>query len=172
MDEVRKYKGNNALEIGCGSGIVLNTLTENFNLVVGTDLDRNVFQFLKVNPFINNFINYKKNEQFLLCCDSVSPIINLKFDLIVSNPPYLPDDEKIKDITVHGGNKGFETPLNFINQSTRLLNMDGKILIVISSLISVKEFESELSKVKIKFKITKTKKLFFEELFLYEIEQK
>ncbi len=172
MDEVRKYKGSNALEIGCGSGIVLNALTENFNLVVGTDLDKDVFRFVKGNTFINDFNNYYQREQFLLCCDSVSPIINLKFDLIVSNPPYLPDDEKIKDITVYGGKNGFETPLNFINQSTRLLNVDGKILIVISSLISVKEFESELSKVKMKFKITKTKKLFFEELFLYEIEQK
>ena len=58
-----------------------------------------------------------------------------KFDLIVSNPPYLPNDDchNIRDPTVHGGPTGIETTVHFINSALPLLVWDGKMLIVISS---------------------------------------
>lgn len=173
VEELKKYKGKNALEIGCGSGIVLEILLENFSLVVGTDIDMNIFKYIKEKLHENEFENNipLKRERFLICCDSVSAITNLKFDLIVSNPPYLPDDKDIKDATIYGGRKGLETPLKFINESMRLINTHGKILVIISSLVSIDDFESQLLKYGIKFKIAKIKNLFFEKLFLYEIEK-
>jgi len=146
---------------------------ENFSLVVGTDIDMNIFKYIKEKLHENEFENNipLKRERFLICCDSVSAITNLKFDLIVSNPPYLPDDKDIKDATIYGGRKGLETPLKFINESMRLINTHGKILVIISSLVSIDDFESQLLKYGIKFKIAKIKNLFFEKLFLYEIEK-
>lgn len=141
--------------------------------MIGTEIDITVFQYRNEKYFKNNDTdNSQKKKLFLVCCDSVSPITNLKFDLIVSNPPYLPDDLDTKDTAIYGGKEGFETTLKFIRESTNLLNNHGKILMVVSSLIPVKEFELELERLRLMFKILDVKKLFFEELFIYEIKQK
>src|SRR4030095_9858840 len=73
--------GNLALEIGSGSGIILDVLSQNFNSVIGTDIDYRSLHYYK-----NNI----PNNVMLVCCDAASAL-SIKFDFIVSNPPYLPD---------------------------------------------------------------------------------
>ena len=50
----------------------------------------------------------------LLCCDAASAVF-IKFDFIISNPPYLPDLNKTnQDGTIDGGPTGIEYTLHFV----------------------------------------------------------
>ena len=57
-----------------------------------------------------------------------------KFDTIIFNPPYLPQELKVKDLTLEGGKKGYEVIERFLSQVNSFLKEDGIILIVFSSL--------------------------------------
>lgn len=85
----RGYK--NVLDLCCGSGFIGIALKNNFkNLnVVQTDIDPKAIKQTKINLLINN-LNTKvlKSNMF----DN----LNQKFDVIISNPPYLPESDKKK----------------------------------------------------------------------------
>ena len=77
--------------------ILQNYLSENFSLVVGTDINCEVLQ---------HQTSYKTKN--LICCNG-SDALKIKFDFIVCNLPYLATDE-ILDIATDGGAEGFEIP--------------------------------------------------------------
>jgi len=60
--------------------------------------------------------------------------ISGKFDLIIFNPPYLPEDKYDKEIDTTGGINGDETLIEFIKQLKKHLNARGKTIILSSSL--------------------------------------
>jgi release factor glutamine methyltransferase len=157
---VSHYAGESALEIGAGSGIVLKALHESFNIVVGTDIDRVSLKHCKDNL---------PKDIFLVCCDAASAL-RYKFDLIVSNPPYLPmkDNEK-KDPAIHGDSNGIETTLNFIKSATSVLAENGKILIVVSSFSKNAKIDELIVCMKLKRKVISEKRLFFETLTIIEL---
>ena len=93
-----KNNGRSALEIGVGSGIIARVLYEHFNIVVCTDIFFPSLRYCKY--------TLPKNVK-IICCDLASAI-HIKFDLIVSNPPYIPYDQENKnnDSAVYGGPSG------------------------------------------------------------------
>jgi len=157
---ISRYAGESALEIGAGSGIILKALHESFKIVVGTDIDRVSLKHCKDNL---------PKDIFLVCCDAASPF-RYKFDLIVSNPPYLPieNDEK-KDSAIHGGSNGIETTLNFIKSATSVLAENGKMLIVVSSFSNIVKIDELIARMKLKRRVIGEKKLFFEKLTIIEL---
>ena len=156
----KHYCGNLALEIGSGSGIILNTLSQNFNSVVGTDIDYMSLKHYKT--------NLPKNG-VLICCDAASALA-VKFDFIVSNPPYLSDhDKKNKDHTIDGGPTGIEATLHFIRSAVLVLQKRGKMLTIISSLSDSSKLDKLIKEKNLKKRIVKIRKLFFETLYIIEI---
>ena len=156
----KHYWGNIALEIGVGSGIILNILSQNFNSVVGTDIDYVSLQYYKS--------NLPKNGA-LVCCNAASALA-VKFDFIVSNPPYLSDhDKKNKDHTIDGGPTGIEATLHFIHSAVMVLQKRGKILTIISSLSDSAKLEKLIKEMNLKMRTIKARKLFFETLSIIEI---
>jgi release factor glutamine methyltransferase len=157
----KHYCGNFALEIGAGSGIIINTLSQNFDIVVGTDIDYTSLHYYKN--------NLPKNVM-LLCCDAASAF-SIKFDFIVSNPPYLPDlNNTNKDRTIDGGPTGIECTLHFIQSAVSVLQKQGKMLTIISSFSHTSELDKLIIEMNLKKKIVKIRKIFFEMLFLVEIK--
>lgn len=158
-----QYRGRRALEIGVGSGTVARALAQNFESVAGSDIDPAALRRCKEqNP-----------ELMLACCDAASAFRG-PFDLIVSNPPYLPDDnyDKTKDATVHGGRAGVEATVHFIESALPLLGREGgggKMLVVVSSLADASPLDAFLSEKKLKKRVVKEKALFFERLSVLEI---
>ena len=80
------------LDIGTGSGAIAISLKKNTNSsVTATDISNEALEVAKENARINevdiNFINTNIYEG-----------INKKFDVIISNPPYISYDEEIMDI--------------------------------------------------------------------------
>ncbi|HEX2231586.1 MAG TPA: methyltransferase, partial [Nitrososphaeraceae archaeon] len=159
-DCAKEYCGILALEMGAGSGIILNTISQNFNKVVGTDIDYVSLQYYKS--------NLPKNSA-LVCCDAASAFA-VKFDFIVSNPPYLSDhDKKNKDHAIDGGPTGIESTLHFIRSAVLVLQKRGKMLTIISSLSDSSKLDKLIKEMNLKKRIVKIRKLFFETLYIIEI---
>lgn len=162
-DSVEEYKGKSALEIGVGSGVVLRTLYENFKIVAGTDISFESLRYCKDNL---------PNDVMLVCCDAAS-VFRYRFDLIVTNPPYLPDEEdKKNESTIHGGYTGIETTLRFIKSAVSSLSQNGKMLIIISTLSDVSKMDELIMEMNLKKRTIREKKLFFETLTIVEISFK
>lgn len=155
-DCIKQYSGKWALEIGVGSGVLLNLLEKNFANVAGSDIDLRALQHCR-----------GRSGAMLACCDAASAFAG-RFDLIVSNPPYLPDD-KVKDTTIHGGPKGIETTIHFIRSALPLLARGGKMLLVVSSLADSSALDQLVQEKKMSKKVVKEKRVFYETLSVIEL---
>lgn len=155
-DCIMQYRGKRALEIGVGSGMLLQVLAKNFQDVAGSDIRLQALQHCK-----------NRSSAMLACCDAASAFAG-KFDLIVSNPPYLPDDN-VKDLTVHGGPAGIEATVHFIQSALPLLSDSGKMLVVVSSLADATELDRLVAEMKMHKKVVKEKRLFYETLSVVEL---
>jgi len=179
-DCIEHYNGRCALEIGVGSGLLLKILEKNFAYVAGSDIDLQALQHCRYQTPQENVL--------LVCCDAGSAFGSDKFDLIVSNPPYLPDDDldnnnrnssnssnnknnnnNPQDPTIYGGHKGIEATIHFINSALPLLAGDGKMLIVLSSFADCSSLERVVAEKNIHKKVVKEKRLFYETLSIVEL---
>lgn len=158
---VKKFAKKNIkiLDLGTGSGIQSKNLLKsgvNKKFITASDIDKKAID------------EAKKLGIKVVKSDLFSNIKN-KFDLIIFNPPYLPknkfDDEK--DTT--GGKKGDEVIIKFIKQLKKHLNHDGKVLLLTSSLTPNKNWMKLAKDSKFKVKKIDSKKLFFEELYIWFI---
>jgi len=133
-----KNKQINILDIGTGSGcILLSILKElNFSRGTGIDISAKAIKISKINSHRLNLKNRSKFKVFDLEKYNVG-----KYDLIVSNPPYIPskDIEKLsKDIINHeprialdGGIDGLDLIKKVIYKSHKLLKQDGLLALEI-----------------------------------------
>ena len=163
-DCIEHYNGRRALEIGVGSGLLLAILAKNYAYVAGSDIDLKVLQHCRLQT--------PSEKVLLVCCDAGSAFGSGKFDLIVSNPPYLPNDDgdnSSLDPTIHGGPKGIETTIHFVNSALPLLAVDGKILIVISSFADSSALDNLVVENNMHKKVVKEKRLFYETLSIVEL---
>ena len=158
IDSIKDYSGQSALEIGTGTGIVSKFLLKNFKYVVSTDIDYNSLLYCKKHN--NSKINF-------ICCDATTAISS-KFDLIVSNPPYLPYDQ-FYDKTIHGGKTGIEKTIHFIHCSISNLEKYGHIILIVSSLSDISKLDRFICEKEMNRKIINKKKLFYETLYVYEL---
>jgi len=147
------------LEIGAGSGIHLETV---FNLgikkenIFSCDIDKKSVSHCNLLGF--NCIHSDLFEN-----------ISGKYDIIIFNPPYLPDDArepKNSKTATTGGKKGNEIILRFLKQAKDYLKIDGKIFLITSSLAEDVNFE----KLNYKAKEIGCEKLFFEKLCIWELK--
>jgi release factor glutamine methyltransferase len=154
---IQHEKGNNALDIGTGSGYLAKALLPNFKLVVATDI--NYDSIKKAHMITDNCV----------CCNAADAL-GVDFDLIVCNMPYLPSDE-IVDVAVDGLQEGLEVPLQIIKSAKSVLKKNGKIIFLTSSLANYKRLLEETKSLGFRVRIIATKKLFFEELVLIEAKR-
>ena len=155
--KVKKYE--NILEIGCGSGL-LSIIAARYSKVTSVDINEKAVEITKKNMKLNKVsLLVKKSDLF----DNITG----KFDLIVFNPPYLPDNDNIKGSEIWSENGVIN---RFLKNVNKFLNKDGKILIVVSSLTGMKYIEDLTRKYGFSFKKVKTEKVPWEELIVLEIK--
>lgn len=114
------------VDIGTGSGCIAITLAleEKRMNVVATDISNEALEMAKFNA---NKLNAKVE---FLQGDMLNPVLDRKFDILVSNPPYIPDDELVdplvKDnepnIALFGGQDGMKFYKIILSQARQILN--------------------------------------------------
>lgn len=149
---VKIYAKGKVLDMGTGSGIQALTALENTPDVLAVDINEECVKNLKINVIKSDLFSNVKG----------------KFDLIIFNPPYLPEDmeepEDSKVITT-GGKDGSEIVVKFLEDAKEHLNENGKILILISSLTGGEELFKDY-----KYKLLESENLFFEVISVYLLE--
>ncbi|MHB8545896.1 MAG: HemK2/MTQ2 family protein methyltransferase [Nitrosotalea sp.] len=153
-DYLKNKTGKSALDIGTGSGILANTLSKNFTLVVVTDI--NIVALVKAHETIDNCI----------CCNAADAL-HTNFDLIVCNLPYLPSDELL-DPAVDGLHDGTEIPSVIIKSASQRIEKNGKMIFLTSSLAKYDTLIKLSESLGFDVKITAKRKLFYEELIIIE----
>ncbi len=152
---IEKNSNLKFLEIGAGSGIHLLT-AEKIGIkkenIFSSDIDEASVSHC-------NLLGYNciKSDLF--------EKIKGKYDLIIFNPPYLPEHEKDKRIDTTGGKKGDEIILEFLKSAKNYLNKNGKIFLLTSSLTPKIDFK----KAGYKSKQLLCEKLFYEQLCVWEL---
>ncbi len=124
-------KGISVLDMGTGSGAIGISAAKSSDVerVMMADIDDNAVSAAKENVELNSVIN----KCSILQSDLFENIQG-KFDIIIFNPPYLPDDEvKASKNEWSGGRTGIETTKRFIEESRSHLKQNGTIIIVKSS---------------------------------------
>ena len=164
LKQVKKNAKGLVLDIGTGSGIqaIGASKKKNVKNVIAADINKKLIQQLKK--------KYKKTKISFITSDLFSNI-KLKFDTIIFNPPYLPEDLKLKDLTLDGGKKGYETIERFLNQVNNYLKTNGIILIVFSSLTKKEKIDEFIVNNMLEFKQLDKKHIFFEDLYVYLIKK-
>ena len=157
-------KGKSVIDIGTGSGILAKKAKQSGAKSV-TALD--------INPEAIKQLKKEKINGIKLIHSNLFQKVKGKFDLIICNPPYLPEEkeeDKQSKLATSGGKSGDEFIIKFLNQTLSHLNKNGIILILVSSLTPIKKINHLLKRLKLKNKVIASKKIFFEELFVWEIK--
>ena len=135
-----KNKKINILDIGTGSGCILLSILKELNYSRGTgiDISAKAVETAKVNSKKLNLLHRSKFKVFDINNFHVG-----KYDLIVSNPPYIPSKDiqnLSKDIinyepliALHGGLEGLDLIKKVIYKSTSLLRRNGLVAIEIGN---------------------------------------
>lgn len=90
---IKESNNLNILDIGTGSGAIAIAIAKNTNhKVYAIDISQDALDLAKENAILNNVdIKFIKGDIF--------PKENIKFDVIISNPPYIDeDDSELEDI--------------------------------------------------------------------------
>lgn len=158
------------LEIGAGSGIHLETAKKSgikLENIFSCDIDKKSVSHCQLLGF--NCIESDLFESFTRRLSVNGNLVPLRFDLIIFNPPYLPEDSREPEnsrTATTGGKKGNEIILKFLEQAKNFLSEHGKIFLITSSLAENVDFK----KLGYKSKEIGCEKLFFERLCIWELE--
>ena len=141
LEAIVNLKNNTVLEIGVGSGIILQSLSSNNDSVVGVDINQESLDFAI--SYLKK-LNLHKNVDLILG-DGPTMFDSETFDLIIFNPPYLPHDD-YTDRTTDGGKTGLELTIEWLELSLNLIKNTGKIIFLQSNLTPIDKYLETLSK--------------------------
>ncbi len=167
---VEKYAVGNVLEIGSGSGILA------FAALGMASVD-NVLA-VDINP---KAVSHIKKEVSKLSSNASSRIKVIKsdlfekvsgeFDTIIFNPPYLPDDKRVKDLALDGGKNGYETIVRFLESVNNYLTQPGIVLLLFSSYSKKQKIDDAIVDNCLTSSLISELKLDFETLYVYRVEK-
>jgi len=124
------------LDIGTGSGAIAVSLAKNIphTKIIATDISIRALNIAQKNAEYNNVLSQIKFMQG----DLFSPVSGKKFDVIVSNPPYIPTNEiktlqpEVKDFepraALDGGDDGLDVIRRIASEAKNYLNPKGYLI--------------------------------------------
>ena len=138
--KIYKDKSISILDIGSGSGCILISLLSELNNAKGLGIDISKKAVLLSNK---NLKKHKMTNRAKFLNRSVDDLRNNKFDLVVSNPPYIKRaelknlDEDIKSfeplLALDGGNDGLDVIKKVIYKANEILKVNGLLALEIGN---------------------------------------
>ena len=138
LKNLPKLSKKNILDIGTGSGCIIISIIKERENCKATAIDKSL-KALKVAKLNAEMHHVQKKIKFLNI--DVDKYFANKYDLILSNPPYIKDSEILsldKDVKLNepklalsGGSSGLETLFKIINKCKVLLKINGKLILEI-----------------------------------------
>jgi HemK-related putative methylase len=161
---VKKLAYGKVLDIGTGSGIqaIAASMNDKVESVLGVDIQKGVIEYCQKN-IKNRKISFKQSDLF----ENIEGV----FDTIIFNPPYLPQELKLRDLTLEGGKKGYEVVERFLNDVNGFLKREGVVLLVFSSLTKKDKVEQFMGNNLLDFSEIDKDHIFFEDIYIYKLEK-
>ncbi len=161
---VKKFARGSVLDVGCGSGILSKTALccKSVKSVLGVDIDFDSINYCKKN-IVSSRASFRVSDSF----SNVKGV----FDVIISNPPYLPKDEGVEDVAVYGGREGQEFSEKLLTCAGSHLSKEGIILLISSSLSNEKSLLRTASRNLYDYKNLGSLKLGFEYLTAWKFSK-
>ena len=138
LKNLPKLSKKNILDIGTGSGCIIISIIKERENCKATAIDKSL-KALKVAKLNAEMHHVQKKIKFINI--DVDKYLANKYDLIVSNPPYIKDIEILsldKDVKLNepklalsGGNSGLNKVFKVIKKSQKLLKTNGKLILEI-----------------------------------------
>ena len=138
--KIYKYKKISILDIGTGSGCILVSLLIELpnSIGVGIDISRKAIEIARKNALL-----YGVDKRIKFLTKSIIKLHNCKFDLLVSNPPYI-DKKKIRNlddgikkfeplVALNGGNDGLDVIKKVIYKAKEILKINGRLALEIGN---------------------------------------
>ena len=164
--------GDLVLEIGTGSGLISLIAAKIAKKVVATDISPIAVELARYNVGING-LNEKVEIRQGNLFDPIQE--GEKFDIILFNPPYLPESRKISkenpawiEKAWNGGESGREIIDPFIQNCKNYLFQSGGVQMVQSSLSDISKTLTLFINLGFRVEIGIEKSLFFEKLVLID----
>ncbi|MEM0379489.1 MAG: methyltransferase [Nanopusillaceae archaeon] len=177
-------KNKKVLDLGCGTGIQGLEAYKYTKKVTFSDIDNACIKLAKINFYLN-YINPQEDlEKIYNIVESFNfPVkfilsdlfekIDEKFDVILFNPPYLPETDKEEENIkrwICGGKNGKEIIERFLNNLENHLDKNGISLVIMSSFNDPKKIFNDFSD-KYKFTLIEKIDFFLESLYLVKISK-
>lgn len=110
-----------ALDLGCGCGVLALLLARVSARVVATDLNPRAVAMTRLNAALNGIENISVRHG-----DLFAPVEGERFDLIVSQPPFLGcTDGESRVLFLHGGRRGDELTRRIVEELPNYLSAQG-----------------------------------------------
>ena len=167
-DNLEGIDGDEVLDMGTGCGILALILSKKAKRIVAIDINPHAVSCANMNITFNQLkgkIEVRLGDLF----NALKP--REKFDLIVFNPPYLPDEDACPEDWLSkawdGGSTGMSVTTAFLGRVKSYLKKKGRVLFIHSSLSGVDPL-SNLEQFGLSGVIKATQSLSFETLYLIE----
>lgn len=161
IESLSVLPGERVLEIGAGTGIVSLHCAKAGAQVTAVDISEEAVDCTRRNA-MRNLLTFNVSRSDLF------ENVNGRFDLIIFNPPYLPDTEQ-RDARWSGGRTGLDIVRRFLVQARSYLEKDGRIVLVLSSLDDLSDFQELSRSLEAESRLIGEKKLFFETIRVIEL---
>ncbi len=166
QEQVKKHAYGKVVDVGTGSGIQALTAATVNNVTSILAID--------INPLALTHVQTQAKTKHLriktlLSSKFTSLPTKEKFDTIICNPPYLPEDAHIVDPALFGGKHGFEWSEDFLSHAANYLDPNGQILFLFSSLTIKEKIDGIIAQNLLESVLLSTGKIPFETLYIYKI---
>src|SRR3990167_7134668 len=162
---VRQFAIGRVLDMGTGSGIQGLTAIEvpSVREVVAVDINPKAVEALNIE------IEKRKLRKIKARQGDLFEHLEGSFNVIIFNPPYLPQDKGIEDAALYGGKKGWEISERFFRDVSRHMFPEAVILFLFSSLTKKQKIEEILEHNLLQWEELGEEKIAFETLYVYKI---